>query len=126
MIDTWSPWVAIIVAGSPILLAFFGIAYSLYLGRHLDAMMEALKNSRFIYIWGPSLRKQGWFGCLALISRIAGMVVWSRASIRLGHLDPVDIQNFPPRFKRMLLINLIMIFASLIGMAVVAMLVQFR
>lgn len=23
-------------------------------GRHLDAMMEALKNSRYIYIWDPA------------------------------------------------------------------------
>lgn len=56
-IDTWSPWIAIIVAGGPILLGAVNTAYCLYLShRHLDAMMESLKNSRFIYIWGPGWR----------------------------------------------------------------------
>ena len=51
-IDTWPPWVAIIVTGGWGLLAAAGLAFSLYLShRHLDAMKEALKNSRYIYLW---------------------------------------------------------------------------
>lgn len=59
-IDTWPPWIAIIVTGGPILLAAAGITFSLYLSRrHLDSMKDALKNSRFIYIWGTSLGRRG-------------------------------------------------------------------
>ncbi|WP_108219945.1 hypothetical protein [Pseudomonas sp. GV085] len=118
MISNWPVWAVIIVDGGPILLAMIAIAYSLYLGRHLDAMMEALKNSRYICIWGPALRNQGWFGCIALVSKIAGMVVWSTAYIRIGDVDPVDIKNFPPHLRWMLTINLLLIFVSLIWMAI--------
>lgn len=122
----WTSWLAFWIVSGPILLAFFGIAYSLYLGRYLDEMMEALKNSRFIYIWGPSLRKQGWFGCYALITRIAGLMIFSKIHIRAGDVDPIDIQNFPPHLKRMLIINMTMLVVSLIGMAIVAVLLKFR
>ena len=38
-IETWSPWVAIIVTGGWSLLALVNIAYSLYLSRrHMDAL----------------------------------------------------------------------------------------
>lgn len=126
MIDTWPPWVAIIVVGGPLLLGVVDIAYSLYLGRHLDAMMEALKNSRYIYIWGPGLRNQGWFGCLMLVAKIAGMVMMPKASIRIGELDPVDIKNFPPHLKRLLQIKAVMLVGSGIWLLIATLLVKFR
>jgi hypothetical protein len=118
MINNWPLWVVLVVNGGPILLAMVAIAYSLYLGRYLDAMMDALKNSRFICIWGAALRNKGWFGCIALISKIAGMVMWPKAHIRIGDVDPVDIKHFPPHLRRMLIINLSMIFVSLIWLAI--------
>jgi hypothetical protein len=126
MIDTWSPWVAIIVVGGPLLLGVAGIAYSLYLGRHLDAMMEALKNSRYIYIWGPGLRNQGWLARIMLIAKIAGMVMMPKASIRIGELDPVDIKNFPPHLKRLLKIKAVMLVGSGVWLLVASLLVEFR
>jgi len=61
-IDTWSPWIAIIVAGGPIMLGAVNIAYCLYLSRrHLDAMMEAIEapNAKTapkgaVFVWACS------------------------------------------------------------------------
>ena len=126
-IGTWNPWIAIIVAGGPIMLGAVNIAYCLYLShRHLDAMMEALKNSRYIFIWAPGWRGQGWFGGFVLITKIAGMVVRPRAYIRLGDVDPGDIENFPPRLKRLLMINVVMTIATLIWMAITYVLLELR
>ena len=105
-IDTWSPWVAIFVTGGPIILGVVSTAYTLYLShRHLDAMKEALKNSRYIYLWGPSLGRRGVIWSLLEIAKIAGMVTWSKAYIRTGDVNPVDLENFPPYLKRLLFID---------------------
>jgi hypothetical protein len=126
-IDTWSPWIAIIVAGGPILLGAVNTAYCLYLSRrHLDAMMEALKNSRFIFIWGPGWRSQGWFGGCVLVTTIAGMVVWPKAYIRYGKVAAEDIENFPPLLKRLLVIYVAGVNVSLIGMTITYLLVMFK
>lgn len=105
-IDTWSPWIAILVTGGPIILGIVSTAYTLYLShRHLDAMKEALKNSRYIYLWGPSLGRRGVIWSLLEIAKIAGMVTWSKAYIRIGDVNPVDLENFPPYLKRLLVID---------------------
>ncbi|KEX93190.1 hypothetical protein [Pseudomonas putida] len=126
MIDMWPTWVSITVVGGPFLLGVVGIAYSLYLGRHLDVMMGALKNSRYIAIWGPGLRTQGWFGCLMLVAKIAGMVMMPNASIRSGELDPEDIKNFPPHLKRLLKIKAVMLVVSGVWLLIGSLLVKFR
>ncbi|KRP60935.1 hypothetical protein [Pseudomonas trivialis] len=126
-IDNWHPWVAIIFMGCPILLAYLTLAYSLYLSRcHLDAIKDALKNSRYIYLWGPSLGKRGLIWSLLEISKITGMVAWPKASIQVGELDPVDLENFPPHLKRRLIINLTVMTIGFIWMIVIAVLLEFR
>lgn len=126
-IDTWPPWIALTVTGGPILVGILNIVYGLYLGhRHLDAMMESLKNSRFIYIWGPGWRSQGWFGGFVLISTIAGMVVWPKAYIRYGKVASEDIENFPPHLKRHLVIYVAGVNITLIGIAIAYVLLEFR
>lgn len=126
-IDTWSPSVAIIVTGGPILLASVSIVFNLYLSRHhLDAMMEAMKNSRYMYIWGAVWRRQGWFGGFVLINKIAGMVVWPKAYIRYGEVAHMDIENFPPHLKRLLTVYVVILFGSLSWMVIAAMLLKFR
>lgn len=126
-IDSWSPWVAIIFIGVPTLLATAGLAFSLYLThRHLDAMKKALKNSRYIYIWGDSLGKRGVIWSLLEMSKIAGMITMPKAYIRLGDLDPVDLENFPPYLKRLLVIVTAMIFTSVIWLVVAAVLLKLR
>lgn len=125
-IDTWSPWVAIFVLAAPILLVYVGAAYSLYLSNcHLGAIKEALKNSRYIYIWGPSLGKRGLIWSLFEISKISGMIVWPRSAIMIGELDPVDLKNFPPHLKRHLIANLMIMSISLTGAIVSVALVKY-
>ncbi len=126
-IDTWSPWVSIFVAGGWSILVVAGAAYSLYLSRcHLDAIKEALKNSRYIYIWGDSLGKRGLIWSLFEISKIAGMVLWSRAYTRLGDVSPVDLESFPPHLRRHLIVNTTLMITSCIWMIVAVLLVKFR
>lgn len=126
-IDSWNPWVAIFVTGGPILLGAAGVAFSLYLThRHLSAMKEALRNSRYIYIWGDSLGKRGLIWSLLEMAKIAGMITMPKAYIRLGDLNPVDLENFPAYLKRLLVIDTAMIFTSLIWAIVAALLVKFK
>ncbi|MNI91144.1 hypothetical protein D3C73_1487630 [compost metagenome] len=42
------------------------------------------------------------------------MVLWSKAYIRIGDVDPVDIKNFPPHLKRLLQIDAVMLFGCAI------------
>lgn len=126
-IDTWNPWVVIIFIGTPTLIGVAGLAYSLYLSRcHLDSIKDALKNSRYIYIWGTSLGKRGLIWSLWEISKIAGMVLWSRAYIQMGDVNPIDLEHFPPRLKRHLIVNTTLIMTSLAWMVVVVILLEFR
>lgn len=125
--EFWKSWLAFGIVTGPGLLSVAGIAYSLYLShRHLNAIKEALKNSRYIYIWGDSLGKRGLIWSLLEISKIAGMVMWPRASLIIGELDPIDLENFPPYLKRHLIVNMTLFFTSLTWGIVVALLVKFK
>ena len=126
-IDNWSPWVAIIVAGGWLVLGYAGLGLSLYLThRHLDAIKEALKNSRYIYLWGDSLGKRGLIWSLLEMSQIAGMILMPKLHIRHGKLDPVDYENFPPYLKRLLTIVTTMILTAAIWLAAISILLEFR
>ncbi|MPQ84370.1 hypothetical protein F0170_10445 [Pseudomonas sp. MAFF 730085] len=126
-IDDWPLWIAIFVSGGPILLGFIGLAFSLYLThRHLDAIKEALKNSRYIYIGGDGLGKRGVLWSLLEMSKIAGMITMPKVHLRLGDLDPVDLENSPRYLKRLLISVTATILTSFIGMIVVAILLKFR
>lgn len=125
--DFWLSWFAFWLLAGPILLGCVSIAFTLYLSRHhLDSMLEALQNSRYIYIWGPGLRNQGWFGGFILISKIAGMMMWPRAYIRIGDVDPIDVANFPPHLKRLLQIDAVMLFGSAIWVLAGYVLMKFE
>jgi hypothetical protein len=101
--DFWSSWFAFALLAGPILLAFMSIAFSLYLSRrHLDAMLEALKNSRHIAVWAPGLLENGWFGRFMLTAKVSGIVTWPGPLIRAGELDPDEIRNFPAHLRRLL------------------------
>jgi hypothetical protein len=105
MIDiySWPHEISLVVFGGPILLAFMSIAFSLYLSRrHLDAMLEALKNSRYIAVWAAGLRGHGWFGRFMLEAQIRGMVMWPGPGIRAGEVTADEIRNFPAHLKRLL------------------------
>ena len=125
--EFWKSWLAFWFLAGPILLGVANLVYSSYLSRrHLDAMMEALKSSRFIYLWGPAWRNRGWFGGFVLIAVIAGIVVWPKADIRYGRLDSADIENFPPRLKRLLVIYVTMVIITLVWMGGAYLLLKLR
>ncbi len=125
--EFWRSWLAFWLLAGPILLACVSIIFNLYLSRrHLDAMMEAMKNSRYMYIWGTAWRRQGWFGGFVLINKIAGMVVWPKAYIRYGEVAYMDIENFPPHLKRLLTVYVVILLVSLSWMAIAYFLVKYK
>ncbi|WP_339533319.1 hypothetical protein [Pseudomonas mucidolens] len=126
-IDTWSPWVAIIVLGGWGLLAFAGFAFSLYLSHcKLGAIKEALKNSRYIHLWGANLGKRGLICSLLEIAKITQMITMPRSSLIIGELDPVDLENFPPHLKRLLKIKAAMLIGSGGWLLTVSVLLEFK
>mgnify|MGYP003601437056 FL=1 len=126
-IDTWSPWIVIFFIGTPALLSAAGLAFSLYLThRHLDAIKEALKNSRYIYLWGPSLGKRGVIWSLLEMSKITQMIIFPRSSLIIGELDPGDLEKFPPYLRRLLIIDMTIMITSAAWMAVAALLIKFK
>lgn len=124
----WTSWWAFwIVGGGPFLLGLISIGYTLYLSRrHLEAMKHALKNSRYIYLWGPSLGERGVIWSLLEIAKIAGMVTWSKAYIRMGDLNPADLEKFPPYLKRLLIIDTVMRFSGFTWIIAVGLLLKFK
>ena len=113
--------------GTPALLSAAGLAFSLYLThRHLDAIKEALKNSRYIYLWGPSLGKRGVIWSLLEMSKITQMIIMPRSSLIIGELDPGDLEKFPPYLRRLLIIDMTIMITSAAWMAVAALLIKFK
>ncbi len=105
MIDiySWPHEISLLVFGGPILLAIISLAFSLYLSRrHLDAMLEALKGSRYIAVWAAGLESLGWFGGFMLTAKVSGMVTWPGPGICAGELDSNEIRNFPAHLQRLL------------------------
>ena len=92
----------------------------------MDAIKEALKNSRYIYLWGDSLGKRGLIWSLLEMSQIAGMILMPKLHIRHGKLDPVDFENFPPYLKRLLIITTTLICTAFIWLAAAYILATFR
>ena len=126
-IDTWPLWIAISFLGGPMLLATLTLTYSLYLThRHMDAIKEALKHSRYIYIWGPSLGKRGLIWSLLEMGKISGMLLWPKAYLINGELDPTDLENFPPHLKLRITLNLKTMIIAFIWMLIGVALLEFR
>lgn len=125
--EFWRSWLVLCFLVGPFLLGIVSTGYSVYLNqRYWGEITEALKNSRYIYIWGPSLRNRGWIWSSLVIAKIAQMIIWPTSSLRIGELDPTDLKNFPPKLKRLLKIDSMMMIGSAIWLAVVIALVQFK
>ncbi|AMS20797.1 hypothetical protein AYK59_11830 [Pseudomonas synxantha] len=125
--EFWKSWLLIWLLAGPILIAIVAVTYSLYLSHHhLGAMKEALRNSRYIYLWGSSLGKRGLIWSLLEISKIAGMILMPRASLRMGELDPIDLENFPPYLKRRLKVVTGLIVVGVIWLAAISVLIEFE
>lgn len=125
--EFWKSWLAFWLLAGPGLLGFVSIAYSQYLiRRHLDAIKEALKNSRYIYLLGTSLGRRGWIWSLLEIAKIAQMITMPRSSLHIGELDPGDLENFPPHLKRLLKVDVGIMIAGGVWLAVVVVLLKFK
>lgn len=123
----WTSWLFFWLLAGPFLLGIVGMAYSLYLShRHLDAIKEALKNSRYIYLWGPGLGKRGWIWSLLEISKICQMITLPRSSLIIGELDPDDLENFPPHLKRLLKIKSVLLVGTGVWLLIVSLLLWFK
>lgn len=73
--EFWKSWWAFVFVAGPFPVFVLSIAVCFYISnRHLDAMLDALENSRHIAIYGAGLRQQGWFGRVMLATKIGGVV----------------------------------------------------
>ena len=125
--EFWRSWLLIWLLAGPLLLAAVNFAYSLYLSRrHLGAIKEALKNSRYIYLWGPSLGKRGLIWSLLEIAKITQIIIYPRSSLHIGELDPDDLEQFPPRLRRLLKIKSIMLIVNGVWVVAVFVLLKFE
>lgn len=114
-----SHWLALLFLSSPLVLCFLFLAFNFYLSRyHLKEMMEALPNSRYLYLWGPYWWNSGWFGRAWLMNNVAAMVAWPSTHIRWGDVDPIDLQNFPPHLKRLIRIRSVLLYGAGIWMMI--------
>lgn len=86
------------------MLIVASILLSSHIANHLDQILSALKNCRYITA-RSGLRHQGWFGRLALVAIIGGMVHWSGPGLRAGEMDATDLENFPEHLGRLLKIK---------------------
>lgn len=89
-------------------------------------MIDALPNSRCIYITGDRSRQHGWFEDKILINKIAGMIMFPKSYIQLGDFDKDDVANFPPHLKRLLKIEITMLIGSLVWMFAGSILLKFK
>jgi hypothetical protein len=129
MIDvySWPHEISLVVFGGPILLCLVSLTFSLYLSRrHLDAMLEALKGSRYLAVWAAGLRGHGWFGRFMLTAKVSGMVTWPGPGIRAGELDPDEIRNFPAHLKRLVVAETVLHGIILVWGAVAFVLLQLK
>lgn len=118
-------WIALIVAAAPLLLAFVSILYGRYLyWRHLPALMDAMKNSRYVYAGGRSLLKRGWFGSIMVIATFTGMIMFPKSAIQMGDLNPVDLESFPAHLKRRLLTHGAMNLVSFVWLGILYFLID--
>ncbi|UZM14927.1 hypothetical protein Q1W70_26880 [Pseudomonas kielensis] len=125
--EFWKSWLAFGLLAGPGLLGFLSIAYSQYLRRrHLQAMKEAMKNSRYICIWGTNLGKRGWIWSLLEMAKISQMITMPRSSLQVGELDPDDLENFPTHLKRLLKINSVILVGGATWFVIVVVLLKFK
>ena len=109
------------------ILGIVNIAYTYYLRQfHLDSMLKALENSRYVYRWGGNFKKQGMIGTGLVIAKIAQIVVWPKSSIKVGELNATDLHNFPVHLKRLLKIKLAILICGAIWIVATYIFIKLR
>ncbi|WP_231667057.1 hypothetical protein [Pseudomonas quasicaspiana] len=125
-INSWSPWMVIGFVGIPFLLIIVSFVLSFYMSnRHLDAMIDALKNCRYITA-RAGLRHQGWFERILLVALISGMVQWPKPGLRLGEMDPDDLREFPAYLRKLLKAKNVLTLIIVIWFLVIYVLAELR
>jgi hypothetical protein len=102
----WKSWWAVLFISGPIFTGFLFIINSLYLNRHLPAILKALENSRQVIFYSGIFKNMGVFGRIVLVNLIGSMLAWPKLEMRVGFLDVKDVDNFPPRLLRLMKISL--------------------
>ncbi|MNR42181.1 hypothetical protein D3C85_1606650 [compost metagenome] len=52
--------------------------------------------------------------------------MWPWASLRIGELDPGDLENFPPHLKRLLKIDVAIMIVGCVWLAIVVVLLKVK
>ncbi len=118
--DDWFIWAKIFLTGGPLFTGFLGIIYSLYIKhKHLDEIIKALQNSRYIYLWESDLRNQGWIPTVFSIAKICSMIMIPTPYIKAGELNEADYKNFPPHLKSILKLKTVILFGSGIWLGII-------
>lgn len=92
------------------LVMWFYIAYT-----KMDVMLRHLSNCQAIQFRVPYFGK-GPIGRFLMLSEIIGVVRTPAWYLKQGIADPDDIKNFPPKLKRLLVIQYNLILIPGIGM----------
>ena len=123
----WKTWWAFGFLVGPFVLAIFSSMLSTYISiRHLNEILNVLKNSRYVVIHGAGLRHQGWLGRHMLIAQICGVVLMPWALLRKGELNPDDLRRFPLHLKRLLKIKTALLGISVTWALLVYVLSEFK
>lgn len=124
-IHSWPAWWVIAFASGPMLMTCLHFLYSVHTyHRHLPAILDALRSSRYVYTKGRALRNQRWLGAYGAMAKLSGMVLIPKPLIRVADLDSGDIESFPPYLKRVLLIDATLRFACLAWFVLVYVLIN--
>lgn len=107
-------------------MGFVCILNTLYLCRHLPAMLKALENSYQVSLYVKIFKSLGVVGKTILIHQIGSMLIWPKLKIRGGFLDARDAANFPPHLLRLLKINMAIMVVSIVWLIVVYTVLKLR
>ena len=102
-------WLIILFAASPIIMSLVSITHTLYITRHLTALLKAMENSKVILMLGGASEPNDIVGRFLLVGQIASFAVWPKFAIKGGFVNRKDIENFPPKLLKMLKINMIIL-----------------
>ncbi|MDR0278080.1 MAG: hypothetical protein LBJ37_09355 [Paucimonas sp.] len=124
--DTWPIKVAANVLGGLFLILIGCLLGHIYISRkYLGQLMAALSRSLEAEWWERRMN-QGVLNKMLLFSILAQLVCMPGRHIREGDVSLQDIQEFPSDLKRVILIDRILTWVSVVALVVMCVLVEFR
>lgn len=122
----WKTWWAVIFSGGPILMAIIAIIHTLYITRHLTALLKAMENSKVIAMFGGASEPKDIAGRFLLVGQIAVFAVWPKIAMKGGFVSKKDIDNFPPTLLNILKMNMTLLIITLIWTAIFYTTLKFK